>query len=235
MGLLGALSKIGMAVAAPFTGGASLTPMLVGAALGAGKHFLADKPAENRKRKAAAEVMRYSPWTGMQAPEVKESSLFDSLASGASIGGTLGAAGAAAGAEGAIKGAGTALGAGGTPALGVAEGFKQGTAGLGAGLGAGLPGAALPSAAGIAAPELGASLAAATPAANAGLGLGANVPSFVPKLGVGGEAVSALAKGPGRYQPQGPDQSNDSGVKYKRKPMMASAWNQMGPGRGPAY
>lgn len=87
MGILGGLLG---AVAAPFTGGASLAPALVGAGLGAAKHFIVDKPQEEASRKHSAEIMRYSPWTGMQAPAVKKASLFGNLVQGGSLGATYG-------------------------------------------------------------------------------------------------------------------------------------------------
>jgi hypothetical protein len=90
MGILGSL--LGVA-AAPLTGGASLAPALVGAGLGAAKHMFVDKPAEKRSAEMSAEIMRYSPWTGMQAPAVKKApGLFSSALQGGSIGATFGSA-----------------------------------------------------------------------------------------------------------------------------------------------
>lgn len=103
MGLLGSILGI---AAAPFTGGASLVPALAGAGLGAAKHFAVDAPAEKRSRAMNAEIMRYSPWTKMQAPGVKEApGLFKSALQGGSMGMTAAGglakmAGAAAGAPG---------------------------------------------------------------------------------------------------------------------------------------
>jgi hypothetical protein len=113
MSLLGGLLG---AVAAPFTGGASLVPALVGAGLGAAKHAFVDKPAEERSAKLSAEIMRYSPWTGMQAPAVKKApGLFSSMIQGGAMGATAGnlaskAAGAAAPAAASISGAAPSLG-----------------------------------------------------------------------------------------------------------------------------
>lgn len=65
-----------------------MLPFLAGgAALGFLKNKLVDKPAEGRSRKMNAEIMRYSPWTGMQAPGVKEAgSAFGSMLQGAALG-----------------------------------------------------------------------------------------------------------------------------------------------------
>ena len=87
MGLFDVLGKVAGVAAAPVTGGASLTPMLIGAGLGAGKHFLIDKPNEEKSAKLSAEIMRYSPWTHMQAPEVQRAGgLFSSALQGGALG-----------------------------------------------------------------------------------------------------------------------------------------------------
>jgi hypothetical protein len=97
MGLFDTLMKAGEIVAAPATGGASLTPMLVGAAAGAAKHFLVDKPEQEKSAQLQADIMRYSPWTGLQGPGIHYApGLFSSAlqggAMGASIGNALGGA-----------------------------------------------------------------------------------------------------------------------------------------------
>lgn len=55
----------------------------IGAALGLGKAFGIDGPAERRQRKLAAATQRFSPWTGMQAGPIKEA---DPLGSALSFG-----------------------------------------------------------------------------------------------------------------------------------------------------
>ena len=90
-----------------------MLPFLAGgAALGFLKNKLVDKPAEGRSRKMNAEIMRYSPWTGMQAPGVKEAgSAFGSMLQGAALG-----ASAAPGLAGLMGGGGSAL-----PIVGASE------------------------------------------------------------------------------------------------------------------
>jgi hypothetical protein len=64
-----------------------MLPILAGAGLGFLKNKLIDKPAEQRSRKMNAEIMRYSPWTGMQGPGVKEAgSVFGSMLQGGALG-----------------------------------------------------------------------------------------------------------------------------------------------------
>jgi hypothetical protein len=101
MGIGSLLGKIAGVAAAPMTGGTSLLPMALGAAAGAGKHFLVDKPNQKKSAELSAEIMRYSPWTGMQAPGIKYApGLFSSAlqggAMGAMAGQAMGGAGAAA-------------------------------------------------------------------------------------------------------------------------------------------
>jgi hypothetical protein len=114
----GTLLKAGSVAAAPATGGASLTPMLIGAALGAAKHFGIDAPNEKASRKANAKIMRYSPWTGIAPTPVREApGLFSSALQGAALGNvagglTNGASAAAGGAAGAGSAGEGALGSG---------------------------------------------------------------------------------------------------------------------------
>lgn len=44
----------------------------IGAGVGLTKAIAIDKPKENRQRKLAAETIRYSPWTHMQAGPIQE-------------------------------------------------------------------------------------------------------------------------------------------------------------------
>lgn len=91
MSILGSLLKGGIGAAlAPFTGGASLAPLIGGAALGAAKHQFVDKPAEDRSRHLAAETIRNSPWTGMQAGPIQQApGLFKSALQGAGAGAAM--------------------------------------------------------------------------------------------------------------------------------------------------
>lgn len=86
------LGNILGAVAAPFTGGASLIPTLIGGGLGVAKHFAVDKPQEERDRHLAAVTQRYSPWTGMQAGPIRQANLFGSVLQGAGAGAAAGKA-----------------------------------------------------------------------------------------------------------------------------------------------
>lgn len=65
----------------------------IGAALGLGKHFLIDKPKEERKRRLAAATQRYSPWTHLTAEAPEETDPMTGMlnwgATGASIGSGL--------------------------------------------------------------------------------------------------------------------------------------------------
>lgn len=112
MGLLDSLGALGGIAAAPFTGGTSLIPILAGAAAGAGKHFLVDKPQEEQDKKTAATIMRYSPWTHMAPPPIRRADAFGSILQGSAIGSMFGGLG------GGIKPtvtAGEALPLGGSP------------------------------------------------------------------------------------------------------------------------
>jgi hypothetical protein len=153
MGLLDTLGTIGGIAAAPFTGGASLAPMLIGAAVGAGKHFLVDKPQEEQDKKTAATIMRYSPWTGFKAPAIRRADGFGSVLQGAAMGSTVGGALApAAGAASAATGAAPALFGGADQA---AKGFIQ--AGQNAANAVGMV-PQMPQIAGLSAPGLGSAL-----------------------------------------------------------------------------
>lgn len=69
-----------------------MNPWLIAgmAGLGAGKHFLFDKPAADRQRKMASETTRYSPWTGTKGEVGPQPSLFNSILQGATGGMSLG-------------------------------------------------------------------------------------------------------------------------------------------------
>jgi hypothetical protein len=123
MGLFDVLSKAAGIVAAPVTGGASLAPMLIGAGLGAGKHFLLDKPAEEASRKQSAAMMRVSPWSGIKPSEVKTApGLFASALQGGAMGAT---AGSALGGAEALSQADLAANAGAGPLSNAAFAAKQ--------------------------------------------------------------------------------------------------------------
>lgn len=63
--------------------------LIAGTALGAGKGIL-DQQQEGRDRKAAAEVMKWSPWTGMQTPGITKANVLGSTMQGAGTGAALG-------------------------------------------------------------------------------------------------------------------------------------------------
>ena len=246
MGLLDILTKVGGVVAAPFTGGASLTPMLIGAGLGAAKHFGIDKPAAERSRKTAAEIQRYSPWTGMKAPEIKDASLLSSTLGGAALGATAGSAIdklAEKGIEKGVEGAATlgseqvakdaaAIADMGKNASNMSQVAMGAVPASGMDVGKTFGGMALDSSRAISPLEQGIGQMAATqiPSASAigapalGSSVAANsAPSLMPKLGEAGKMISGMVKGPGRYQTQGPDQAGEKRG-YKRKQPQASAW-----------
>ena len=135
MGLLDILGKAAGVALAPATGGASLAPMLIGGGLGAAKHFMVDKPAEEASRKQSAAMMRVSPWSGIAPSAVKSApGLFSSALQGGAMGATAGnmLGGAAAQAAPSIS----ALQAGGqlSPMAGNAQDwFKMGPSGGGTG------------------------------------------------------------------------------------------------------
>jgi hypothetical protein len=90
MGLGGLLKGLAGGALTVASGG-TLAPALIGGALGAAKHFMVDKPAEKRSRELAAETIRYSPWTGMSAPAIKQGpGLFASALQGGAIGSMYG-------------------------------------------------------------------------------------------------------------------------------------------------
>jgi hypothetical protein len=72
-----------------------LAGVLIGMGVGAAKNILVDQPREKKQRKLAAEVTRYSPWTGHEAQPVKPASMFESMlgygGTGAMIGSSVGA------------------------------------------------------------------------------------------------------------------------------------------------
>ena len=55
-----------------------LTLGLIGAGVGLAKSELIDRPKEARQRKVNAEIMRWSPWTGMQGEAVNPADPFGS-------------------------------------------------------------------------------------------------------------------------------------------------------------
>lgn len=56
--------------------------LLLGGGLGAVKHFAADAPIAEKQRKIQGATTRYSPWTGMKAPEPSQPNLFSSVFQG---------------------------------------------------------------------------------------------------------------------------------------------------------
>jgi hypothetical protein len=50
----------------------------IGAGIGLAKSELVDRPREERQRKQAGEIMKWSPWTGMAPNAVKEADPFGS-------------------------------------------------------------------------------------------------------------------------------------------------------------
>lgn len=67
-----------------------VTLALIGGGLGFAKGEFVDKPRERRQRAYAAEVMRYSPWTGMQAQLPQEADPMGSAMQGAMAGASFG-------------------------------------------------------------------------------------------------------------------------------------------------
>lgn len=61
-----------------------MLPLLMagGAGLGLAKHYIADRPAYEAKRKLAAETTRWSPWTGMVGSVPDEPNAFGSVMQG---------------------------------------------------------------------------------------------------------------------------------------------------------
>jgi hypothetical protein len=60
------------------------------AAAGLAKSEFVDKPNEMRERKRQAEVMRYSPWTGMSPQAVQSADPFAAALQGGMAGGMMG-------------------------------------------------------------------------------------------------------------------------------------------------
>jgi hypothetical protein len=67
-----------------------LTLGLIGAGVGLAKSELIDRPKEARQRKVNAEIMRWSPWTGMQPGQVQEADPFGSALAAGTTGAMLG-------------------------------------------------------------------------------------------------------------------------------------------------
>ncbi len=68
-----------------------MLPVILGSlGLGAAKHFISDKPRAERQRKLNAEIIRYSPWTGMAPQQVDEPDLFGNLLQFGTTGAMLG-------------------------------------------------------------------------------------------------------------------------------------------------
>lgn len=70
-----------------------MDPLTLGLILGGtglGKSLLVDAPQEARDRKAAAEVTKWSPWTGMQPGAVKKADPLGSVMTWGSTGAQLG-------------------------------------------------------------------------------------------------------------------------------------------------
>ncbi len=63
---------------------------LIGAGAGAAKSEFSDKPREARQRKLAAETIRWSPWTHMQAQPIQEADLLGSTVQGGLTGLSMG-------------------------------------------------------------------------------------------------------------------------------------------------
>ena len=86
----GAGGEAGAASGGPSAGMGAGTGALGGGALGLLKGFLIDKPREERQRKEAAEIMRWSPWTGMRAGPIVEADPFGAIMQGGSAGASMG-------------------------------------------------------------------------------------------------------------------------------------------------
>lgn len=71
----------------------------IGAAGGLAKSEFIDRPREERQRKQAAEIARWSPWTGMKPNDITEADPFGNALQGGMTGAMLGQA--MGGAEGA--------------------------------------------------------------------------------------------------------------------------------------
>lgn len=96
-----------------------LLGLLAGAGLGLAKHVTTDAPIAEKQRKVQGATTRYSPWTGMRAPEPSQPNAFGSMMQGGLAGAQFGALGAKAGlfGGGANPGdvVGMGAGAGGAP------------------------------------------------------------------------------------------------------------------------
>lgn len=63
---------------------------LLGAAIGLGKGLLIDKPKEERDKKLAGAIARWSPWTGMQPGKIRRADPFGSALQGGVTGFLMG-------------------------------------------------------------------------------------------------------------------------------------------------
>ena len=95
-----------------------MLPMLIGAGVGLAKGHM-DRQQERKDRKTQAEIQRWSPWTGLQGQQVKNTSMLGAgmqgAMGGAMIGQAMGGGGATAATSGETGVEAGALGAGGTP------------------------------------------------------------------------------------------------------------------------
>lgn len=70
-----------------------VAPLVIGALVGGGMGLvkgMADKKKEQRQREVAAETMRWSPWTHMQAGPIQEADVGGSAMQGAMTGAAMG-------------------------------------------------------------------------------------------------------------------------------------------------
>ena len=65
-------------------------PLLLGSLIGLGKGLLIDKPKEERDKKMAATIARYSPWTGMSPGKIRRADPFGSALQGGVTGFLMG-------------------------------------------------------------------------------------------------------------------------------------------------
>jgi len=67
-----------------------LLGLLLGVGGGAAKHITTDVPIAEKQRKLQGATTRYSPWTGMEAPEPSQPNLFGNILQGGVTGAQLG-------------------------------------------------------------------------------------------------------------------------------------------------
>jgi hypothetical protein len=67
-----------------------LLGLLLGVGGGAAKHITTDVPIAEKQRKLQGATTRYSPWTGMRAPEPSQPNLFGNILQGGVTGAQLG-------------------------------------------------------------------------------------------------------------------------------------------------